>query len=68
MTGRRKVQRYEAAQEPQRPPLDFAQGSLLYTRQARRRRNRRYRLIAGLVILGVVIGIAAALLPNWLIK
>jgi hypothetical protein len=66
MSGMRKVQRDQAAQEPRSTPFDFAQGSLRYTRQMRRRRNRRYRLVAALLILGVGIGVAVVLLANWL--
>jgi hypothetical protein len=68
MSGRPQEQRDQAAQEPQRTPLDFAQGSLLYTRQVRRRRDRRYRLVAALLIFGVVTGVVVALLADWLIK
>ena len=66
MSGMRKVQRDQAAQEPRSTPFDFAQGSLRYARQVRRRRNRRYRLVAALLILGVGIGVAVVLLANWL--
>ncbi len=66
MRGMRKEQRDQASQEPRRTPFDFAQGSLRYTRQMRRRRNRRYLLIATLLILGVGIGVVAVLLANWL--
>ena len=65
MIGLRKEQRDQAAQEPRRTPLDFAQGSLHYTRQTRRR-NRRYRLVAAVLILGVGIGVVALLLADWL--
>jgi hypothetical protein len=68
MSGRPQEQRDQAAQEPQRTPLDFAQGSLLYTRQVRRRRDRRYRLVAALLIFGVVTGVVVVLLADWLIK
>ena len=68
MSGRPQEQRDQAAQEPQRTPFDFAQGRLLYTRQRRRRRDRRYRLVAALLILGVVTGVVVALLADWLIK
>ncbi len=66
MRGMRKEQRDQASQEPRRTPFDFAQGSLRYTTQMRRRRNRRYLLIATLLILGVGIGVVAVLLANWL--
>ena len=66
MSTVRKVQRDQAAHEPRTLPFDFAQGSLRYARQVRRRRNRRYHLVAALLILGVGIGVAVVLLANWL--
>jgi hypothetical protein len=66
MSGMRKVRHDPATQEPRRAPLDFAQGSLVYTRQPHRRRNRRYLFIAALLIFGVGIGEFAVLLTNWL--
>lgn len=67
MSGMRKKQREQAAQEPQRTPVDFAQGKPRYATQMRRRRNRRYGLIAALLILGVAVGVLAVLLADWLI-
>ena len=66
MSGLRKERHDQEAQQPRRTPLDFAQGRLHYTRQGFRRRNRRYRLVAALLILGVGIGVAVVLLANWL--
>jgi hypothetical protein len=66
MSGMRKERRDQATREPRRVPFDFAQGSLRFTRQMRRRRNRRYRLVAALLILGVGLGVVAVLLANWL--
>ena len=49
MSGLRKGRRDQEAQQPRRTALGFAQGRLDYTRQARRRRrNRRYLLLATL--------------------
>ena len=66
MSTVRKVQRDQAAHEPRSTPFDFAQGSLRYARQVRRRRNRRYGLVTALLILGVGIGVAVVLQANWL--
>ena len=66
MSVRRKLQRNHAAQEPERPPLDFAAGRPICTGRVRRRRNHRYRLIATLLILGVATGVVALLLADWL--
>ena len=66
MSGMRKVQQDQATQEPRSAPFDFAQGKLRYTAQMRRHRNRRYGLVAALLILGVGIGEVAVLLANWL--
>ena len=66
MGGMRKEQRDQASWQPRRTPFDIAQGKLRYTIQMRRHRNRRYGVVAALLILGVGIGLAAALLANWL--
>ena len=65
MSGMRKEQRDQAAQEPPRAPFALAPGSLPYTRQMRRR-NRRYRNLAALLVLGAGIGVVVVLLANWL--
>ena len=66
MSGLRMERREQEAQQPRRTRLDFARGRLYYTRQTRLHRNRRYRLIAALLILGVGVGVAAMLLANLL--
>ena len=66
MSGLRKERHDQEAQQPRRTPLDFAQGRLHYTRQGFRRRNRRYRLVATLLILGVGVGVVAVVLANLL--
>ena len=68
MSGSPQEQRDRAVQQSRTAPLDFAQGSLRYARQMRRHRERRYRLVAALVILGVVAGVVAVLLADWLNK
>jgi len=68
MSGMRKKQREQAAQETRRTPVDFAQGRIPYTIHVRRRRNRRYCLAALVIILGVGAGIIAVLLAGWLTK
>ena len=66
MSGMRNEQRDQAAYRPPSKPLDFAQGSFVYTSHARRRRNRRYLLAAALLILAVGTGVLVVLLANWL--
>ena len=66
MSVKPKLQRDQAAQGPERPPLDFGAGRPIYTGRVRRRRNHRYRLIATLLILGVATGVVALLLADWL--
>ena len=66
MSGKRNEQRDQAAYRPPSTPLDFAQGSLVYASHLRRRRNRMYRLAAGLLILAVGTGFAVVLLADWL--
>jgi hypothetical protein len=67
MSGMRNEQRNRAAYKPPSTPLNFAQGSLVYTsRVRRRRRNRKYLLAAALLILAVGTGLVVVLLANWL--
>ena len=66
MSGRPQEQRDQAAQEPRRPPLDFAQARARYTSHVRRRRNRRYGIVAALIILAAGLGVVVALLADWL--
>ncbi len=66
MGGMRKQQRDQPAYKPETTPLDFAQGRLVYTSQVRRGRNRRYRLVAALLVLAVGTGVVVVLLPDWL--
>ena len=66
MSGRRKLQRDQAAPEPERSPLEFAPRRLSYTGRVRGRPNHRYRLLATLLILGVATGVVALLLADWL--
>jgi hypothetical protein len=66
MSGRPQKQRYQAVREPRTPAHDFVQGDLYYMRERRRWRNRRYRLIAALLILGVGTSVIAVLLADWL--
>ena len=67
MSGLRKERRDQEAQQPRRTALDFTQGRLDYTRQARRRpATRRYLLVATLLILGVGVGVVVVLLANLL--
>jgi hypothetical protein len=66
MSGMRNKQRNQAAGKPQSIPLDFAQGRFVYTSQMRRRRNRRYRLVAALLILAVGTGLVVVLFAEWL--
>ena len=69
MSGMRKEQRDQAAQEPRKTPLNFPQSRPSYARMRRRRnRNRRYRLAAALLILGVVTGVLVIFLVGWLTK
>jgi hypothetical protein len=53
----------QAAYQPRREPFDFVQGRRRYLR---RRRNRRYVLVSALIIVGVVIGVVAVLVADWL--
>jgi hypothetical protein len=65
----RKSWPYERPEERRRcagTPLDFAQGRLVYTSQVRRCCDRKYRLVAGLLILAVGTGVVVALLADWL--
>jgi hypothetical protein len=66
MSGMRNEQRNRAAYKPPSTPLNFAQGSLVYTSHVRRRRNRKYLLAAALLILAVGTGLVVVLLANWL--
>jgi hypothetical protein len=66
MSGMQNEQRNRAAYKPPSTPLNFAQGSLVYTSHVRRRRNRKYLLAAALLILAVGTGLVVVLLANWL--
>ena len=68
MSGMRKEQRDQAAEEPRKTPLNFPQGRPRYARMCRRWRNRRYRLAAALLILGVATGVLVVFLAGWLTK
>jgi hypothetical protein len=59
----RKQQLDQAAYQPPREPVDFAQGRVRYLRH---RRKRSYLLISALIIAGVGIGIVAVFLADWL--
>jgi hypothetical protein len=64
MSGRPQQQRSRAPQEPQRVPV---QSRVRYTSYVRRRRNRRYGIMAALVLLlAVVVSIVVTLLVGWL--
>ena len=66
MSVKPKLQRDQAAQESQRPPLDFAERRLSYATRVRHRRKHGYRLVATLLILRVATGVVALLLSDWL--
>jgi hypothetical protein len=66
MGGLRKELRDQAGEKPPKVPLAFAQGGHVYASHLRRRRHRRYRLLAVLLTLAVGTGIVAVLLANWL--
>jgi hypothetical protein len=65
MSGMRKKQRVHVIHEPLKMPLEFVEGRLRYRK---RRRFRRYRLVATLIILGVGTGAVVMLLVGWLLK
>ena len=66
MSGRPLEQRDQAVPEPPRAPLDFAQAGARYTTRVRRRRNRRYGIVAALIILAAGLGAGVVLLADWL--
>jgi hypothetical protein len=68
MSGMRKEQRDQAAEEPRKTLLNFPQGRPRYARMRRRWRNRRYRFAAELLILGVATGVLVVFLVSWLTK
>jgi hypothetical protein len=65
MGGLRKERPDQPAYTPRGTPLDFAQGKLVYTSQMRRR-NRRYRLAAALLVVAVGTGIVVVIFADWL--
>jgi hypothetical protein len=68
MGGKRKEQGDQAAEEPRKTLLNFPQDRPRYARMRRRWRNRRYRLAAELLILGVATGVLVVFLVSWLAK
>jgi type VI protein secretion system component VasF len=66
MSGLRKEQHDQPAQESRRAPFDFAQANLIYASRRRRHRNRWYGIMAALVIVAVGLGMVAMLLADWL--
>ena len=66
MSGRPQERRNQSPQEPQRALLHSVQGRFCYTNYERRRRNRRYGIVAALFILALGVGIIVTLLADWL--